>query len=426
MFGAFERMIAARYLRARGRESFVKVIALFSLIGIALGVATLIIVMSVMNGFRYELVQKIVGLNGHLNIFPYDDDPSFLDGIEQDVRATVPGLTSLYVTLEGQALLSTSGAARGVVVRGMDPADLRDEVLAGERLVAGSLDGFFAGPDAERSPRVVAMGVDMARRLFREPENAVGQRVRLVSPQAQRTPLGPMTIQMSAEIVAVFEVDLFQYDNGFLFMPIETARTDLALNRGALVLQASMEEPEAVDDAAQELQERLEGLAGVVTWRAQNGQLANALVTEQAVMAIILSLIILVAAFNIITGLTMLVKDKTRNIAVMRTMGASRRSILGVFLITGSSLGILGTLIGVALGLLIALNIDAIKSFLENISGATLFDETVFFLSQLPSRIDWTETALVVVFAIILSILAALFPALRASRLNPVEALRYE
>jgi lipoprotein-releasing system permease protein len=413
MFSPFERLVAGRYLRARKAEGFVSVIAIFSFLGIMLGVATLIIVMSVMNGFRAELIGRILGLNGHMNVYAQSGPLYDYDTMAEKVRG-VPGIVSVAPIVESQALLSVNGISSGVMVRGIEPADFAKKPIVSSSIVSGKLVDF--------SGDKVAIGIELAKRLRLSP----GDKVTLISPKGKASPFGTIPRSRSYEIAAVFDVGMYEYNNGFVFMPLGAAQAFFEIPHGVSALELITGNPAHVEA----LRDKVALVTGqgteVQDWRDLNGSFFNALQVERNVMFLILTLIIIVASFNIISSMIMLVKDKGRDIAIMRTMGAARRSMLKIFILTGASIGFAGTTAGAILGIAFALNIEEIRRWLEGLTGTNLFSSEIYFLSQLPAEIDWQEVTLVVGMAFCLSILATLYPAWRASRLDPVEALRYE
>ena len=412
---AFERMVAIRYLRARRGERFVSIIASISLIGIALGVATLIIVMSVMNGFRSELLARILGLNGHVAIYaagpPIRDYAALAARIEKlpDVIAALP-------VVDGQCLLTTNrGGAVGADVRGLSPADMAKLVVVSQHIVQGSLANL-RGADA------IAVGVGLAQRFGL----AIGSRVTLVSPQGMATAFGTMPRIKSYKVVAIFRVGFNEADTSFAYLPLSAAQLFFQSPNGVSQIEVFVRNPDRVATTTAALHRMFAGVpVNLVDWTQSNNSFFNAVEVERNVMFLILTLIILVAAFNIVSSLFMLVKDKTADIAILRTMGASSGSILRIFVMVGSSVGVVGTIVGVALGVVFCLNIDTLQHFLEHLTGTNLFNPEVYFLSQLPAQLRWQEVLQVAVMALALAFLATIFPSWRAARTDPVEALRH-
>jgi lipoprotein-releasing system permease protein len=416
MFGAFERMVAGRYLRARRGERFVSVIAIFSLVGIALGVATLIIVMSVMGGFRQELLGRILGLNGHLGIFAVREAFTGFDDITARVRG-IPGVVQATPIVEGQVLLSSDrGQAVGGVVRGVRAEDLKRRKAVAENIRLGSLDEL-TGDDA------IAIGIRLSQRLG----ISVGDRITLISPQGQPTAFGTVPRIRAYTVVAVFEVGMNEYDSSFAFLPLEAAQAFFRHPDAATQIEVLVQDPDRVWEVNRRIRTELSGTpVRILDWQQSNNAFFAAVQVERNVMFLILTLIILVAAFNIVSSLIMMVKDKARDIAILRTMGATRGSVLRIFLMCGASVGVLGTVIGVVLGIVFCWNIESIRQLLQSITGTTIFDPEIYFLSQIPAVLDWNEVAQVVAMALGLSLLATLYPSWRAARTDPVEALRNE
>ncbi len=414
IFGAFERMLAIRYLRARRQEGFISVIAGFSLLGIGLGVATLIIVMSVMNGFRAELMGRILGLNGHAAVYSRTGYIEDFDRVAVQV-ASIPGIFSVTPQVEGQAMLVAGGNASGGVVRGLRPSDIKAKALIGGNIVAGTLDRF-EGRDA------VVLGERLATRL----RVGVGDKVTMISPTSAVTVMGSVPRMKAYDVVALFNVGMSEYDNTFVYMPLQAAQVFFRSGETVNALEIFTTDPNDIRRFRIPLLETLPTDLYFFDWQQQNSSFFNALQVERNVMFLILTLIILVAAFNIISSLIMLVKDKGRDIAVLRTMGATRGMITRVFFMTGASVGLVGTALGSAIGLLFCQNIEAIRQALQTLTGVTLFDPMIYFLSRMPAEVDPWEVGTVIAMALGLSFAATIYPAWRAARIDPVEALRYE
>ncbi|MGQ0457754.1 MAG: lipoprotein-releasing ABC transporter permease subunit [Hyphomicrobium sp.] len=413
-FSPFEWMLAGRYLRARRKEGFISVIAGFSFLGIMLGVATLIIVMAVMNGFRHDLFEKIMGLNGHVIVSkigePFEDYADVAKRV-----AAVPGVKTALPLIEGQVMVSSNVQALGGLVRGIDEAGLKSLHLVSKNVQAGTIDGF----DGQT-------GIAMGSRLANQLRVGLGDTVTLVSPRGAATPFGNAPRSKPYQISALFELGMSEYDRMMIFMPLAEAQKYFAKGAEVDVLEVVVDNPENVDHYNALIKQAGGPTINVSDWRQRNETFFNVLAVERNVMFIILSLIVLVAALNIISGLMMLVKDKGRDIAILRTMGASKGAVMRVFLITGASIGVVGTIAGLILGVIFCWNIESIKNFVSWITGSTVFDPSIYYLTKLPAEIDVRETAGIVAMALILSVLATIYPSWKASRMDPVEALRYE
>ncbi|WP_299376304.1 lipoprotein-releasing ABC transporter permease subunit [uncultured Kiloniella sp.] len=413
VFGAFERMVALRYLRSRRKEGFISVIAGFSLVGIALGVATLIIVMSVMNGFRQELLGRILGVNGHLAVVGVQGDLVDYETIAERISA-LSSVTSATPQVQGQVMVTASGTATGGLVRGMAPKDLKARKLIAEKIVAGSLDDFTGD------------NVVIGERLARSLRLGVGDKITLVSPNSSVTVFGSIPRLKAYTIAALFDIGMYEYDSSFIYMTLDAAQIFFELPEMVNTIEVFVDNPDLTNAVRRDIHNTIG--TGIVTrdWQQSNASFFNAIQVERNVMFLILSLIILVAVFNIVSGQIMLVKDKGRDIAILRTMGATRGMILRVFFLSGASIGVIGTLAGFVLGLSFAENIETIRQWLEGLSGTNLFNAEIYFLSKLPAVVETSEVLQVVGMALFFSFLAPIFPAWRAARLDPVEAIRYE
>ncbi len=414
MFSFFERMVAMRYLRSRRHEGFISFITWMSLLGIALGVATLIIVMAVMNGFRHELLSRILGLNGHLSVYGTLNAMSDFDPLAKKVRG-VAGVISVTPVIEGQVMATARGVARGAVVRGVRAEDLAGRPLIADNIVSGSLANFGGG-DA------VLIGHRLANHLGLK----VGEAITLISPQGTATAFGTVPRLRSYRVAATFEIGMYEYDSSFVFMPLEAAQLYFKMPDAVSYLEVMIDDADSTRERASEVARALGGRRRIHDWQQSNASFFNAIQVERNVMFLILTLIIVVAAFNIVSSMIMLVKDKGRDIAILRTMGATRGMIMRIFLLSGASVGVIGTMLGFALGLTFAVNIETIRQWIEGLTNTELFAAEIYFLSHLPAKIDPTEVAAVVVMGLGLSFLATLYPSWRAARIDPVEALRYE
>ncbi len=415
-FAPFEWLLALRYLRARRKEGFISVIAGFSFVGILLGVATLIIVMAVMNGFRNQLFEKILGLNGHLVVYklasagPFDEYESLAAKIK-----AIPGIKTAVPLIEGQVLVSSNIAGLGGLVRGMTEEGMNSLPLVANNILQGTIKGF----DSQDG---IAIGTRLAQALGVK----FGDSITLISPRGTQTPFGTAPRSKLYRITALFEMGMSEYDRTMMFMPLTEAKRYFNKGDQVDVLEIVATDREKVDEYAAAIEKIGGPDLAITNWRQRNATFFTVLEVERTVMFIILSLIILVAALNIVSGMMMLVKDKGRDIAILRTMGATKGSIMRVFLITGASIGIVGTIAGFILGVVFCWNIEAIRQFVQWATSTTLMDPTVYYLTKLPADINPRETFGIVIMALVLSILATLYPSWRASRLDPVEALRYE
>jgi lipoprotein-releasing system permease protein len=413
-FARFEWMIAGRYLRSRRRETFISIIAGFSFIGIMLGVATLIIVMAVMNGFRAQLIEKILGLNGHVILQAQDGELTDYAAVAERISG-VPGVVSAIPLIEGQALATGPNNSTGALVRGLRQADLPTVPAVFQNIRIGTLENFDS-----------AGGVAIGTRLAADLGLTVGDSLTLVQPRGSVTPLGVTPRVKAYPVTAIFEIGMSEYDSSFIFMPFAEAQIYFNSEDKASAIEVYLTRADAVG----EMRSAIEIAAGrqvfMTDWQQRNVTFFSALEVERNVMFLILTLIVLVAALNIISGLTMLVKDKGHDIAILRTMGATRGSILRVFFITGASIGTIGTVAGFVLGVIVCLNVESIRQFISWVTRTEMFSPELYFLSQLPAEMNPTETVAVILMALILSYLATIYPAWRAARLDPVEALRYE
>ncbi len=415
IFSAFERMVAFRYLRARRKEGFVSVIAAFSFLGIVLGVATLIIVMAVMNGFRQELLSRVLGLNGHLGVYAVHgtvlNDYETLAG----QAAAVKGVNMVMPLIEGQVMVSSVRSAQGAIVRGVRPQDFAKRPVLADSIVGGTATAFS-------EPGTVVIGDRLAQKLG----VYVGEEITLISPKGTVTAFGSVPRMRSYTVGGTFSVGMYEYDSAFIFMPIEEAQKFFNMDDTVTNLEVFLDGHDLVSSVQPQMAARLGPGVRIYDWQRSNAAFFNAIQVERNVMFLILTLIILVASFNMISGLIMLVKDKGRDIAVLRTMGATRGMVMRIFFMSGASIGFFGTLFGVLFGLLFCDNIESIRRFLERLAGTDLFAAEIYFLTQLPAEVDPVEVAAVVVMALFLSFAATLYPSWRAARLDPVEALRYE
>jgi lipoprotein-releasing system permease protein len=413
-FAAFEWMIALRYLRARRSDGFISFISILSLAGIALAVAALIIVMSVMNGFRHDLLGRILGLQGHIIVQGYDGRLEDFDAIAARVRA-VPGVLHASPIIDGQALASGGGLSPGVLVRGIRAADLKSLTAVSGSLTPDAL-AMFKGGDS------VLAGWRLADKLNTGP----GGSITLIAPRGNVTPFGVTPRIKTYTVAGTFRIGMSEYDGSYVFMPLDEAQLYFNLDHAVTGIEVMVADPDQVNAMIKPIAAAVGPSARVLSWQAISASLFEALQVEANVMFLILAIITLVAAFNIVSTLIMLVKDKSSDIAILRTMGTTRGAIMRIFCIAGTMIGVAGTLSGLLIGILFCANIETIRQTLSHITGTTLFDPTIYFLERMPARIEMGDVIAATALALGCSFLATLYPAWRASRLDPVEALRYE
>ena len=408
-------MIAFRYIKSRRVEGFISISAWFSLLGIMLGVATLIVVMSVMNGFRTELVDRILGINGHLIIYSKNERtiPNYTKIINKILDT--PNVVAVTAHLEGQALAKNKNSISGVIIRGSKWSDLAAKKLLWKSLNQSTISNF-------KDKQNIIMGYRLGQKLNLK----VGDFVSLISPNGMETALGVLPVNQNFKVGGFFDMGMYEYDNNFIFIPWKKAELFLSTNNIAHGIEVFLKDQKLTSSVNLQLQSKLNKNLIVIDWKKRNSSFMNALAVEKNVMFVILTLIILVAAFNIISSMIMLVQTKKADIALMRTMGASQYLIIKVFMLTGSIIGFLGTFVGVLLGVFVSMNIEKIRQIITSIFGQELFSAEIYFLSKLPSNININEVLIVICISIFLTLLASIFPAWKASKISPAEALRYE
>ncbi len=418
MFSLFERFVALRYLRAKRKEGFISVITSFAGIGIAIGVATLIIVTSVMNGFKDQLLSRILGINGHISIASIRNTPfnNYRDAIKS-LEEKVDGVNIAIPMIEKQLLATAGNSAEGVMIRGIKANDIQKKQVLREGFKDFDLNFF--------KDDVVVLGYKLANKLG----VMEGDEITLLSPQGKVTMFGTVPRMKSYKVAGTFNFGMYEYDANFIFMPLESVQKFFSLGDGVTAIDITLRDNADIDHTRELIRVAIENSnnrAFIYDYRQTNSAFLNAVDVERNVMFIVLSLIVLVAAFNIITGLIMLVKDKGKDIAVLRTMGASKGAILKIFFLDGAFIGIVGTFFGIILGLLFCDNIENIRQFLQNIAGRDLFAQEVYFLSKLPAKVETDVVVSIGIMSLLLSFIATLYPAYRAAKMDPVEALRYE
>ena len=412
---AYERLIIKRYLLPVKGEGFIFIAAIFSFVAVLLGVAALVVVMSVMNGFRAELFDRIVGLNGHAVVQSYDGRlPNWREILAQ-TRAT-PGVVSARPLIEQPMFGSANGRAEFVLVRGMLEQDLRSNDTIGSKVIAGDLDTITAGSGN------IAIGVELARNMGVQ----LGSPLTIINPQGRATPFGTVPREIGYTVGAIFEIGVFEFDKAYAILPMADAQTLLLAGDNVGMIEIKTVNADQVESILQPLQQSLAGRAEITDWRQLNSSLFEALAVERVAMFIILSIIILVAAFNIVSSLIMLVRTRTRDIAILRTLGADRASVLRIFLTIGTTIGVLGTAAGLGIGFVFLFFRQAVVNAIQFMTGQNLWDPSIRFLTELPSKPDPVEIILICAMAILFSFVAALYPAFKAANTDPVQVLRYE
>lgn len=416
MFSKLEFLIAFRYLKSKRKEGFISVIAIFSFIGIMIGVATLIVVMSVMNGFRYELVNRILGINAHLTIYSQQHQIKNYEKLLDEV-AKIPGVKFVNPLVESQAMISTPRKNAGGLIKGIKFDDLKNKTLISKNITSGKLTGI-----ENKNGVIIGSAVAQSMNL------RVGDPIKIISAETNETIIGAIPRIKTYEVAGVFDSGMYEYDSTTIFMNFQMAQTHFRFPNSVSAIEVFADDATQIEEIKFKLYEILlqhEGLYAT-DWQQANAGFIDALKVESTVMFLILTLIILVAAFNIISSMIMLVNDKNKNIALLRTLGMSKSGVMRIFLICGSSIGVVGTFLGFAIGVLFSANINNIKAWLESMTDTTLFNPTIYFLSTLPSKIFVSDIVVITGMSLVLSFLATLYPAYKASKANPAEILRYE
>jgi lipoprotein-releasing system permease protein len=418
MFNRFERTIAFRYLRSRKKQGFISIIAGFSFLGITLGVATLIVVMAVMNGFHQELLSRILGLNSHLSISHKTGYIRDYDFLAKNL-SSLPNVVTASPVVIGQALASANGTHTGAMVRGMKAKDLQNKALIADNITMGS---FWNEADDKSRLNSVIIGSKMARSMRLLP----GDTIQLISPQTTSTFFGEIPRIKDYKVAGIFEVGMIEYDSSTIFMPIDAAQIYFKSKQAATVIEIDLRDIEQIDVSTKDIQNRFSNDYYITDWKESKSQFFNALTVERNVMFLILTLIIAIAAFNVVASMVMLVNSKSKEVAILRTVGASRGSIMRIFILCGASIGFVGTFAGTMLGLGFALNIESIRLWLEASLGAKLFPEEIYFLSQLPADVQNGDVYQVIMTSLILCFVATIYPAWRAAKISPIEGLKDE
>ena len=418
MIFSYELWIAYRYLRARREDGFISIVSWFSLIGISLGVATLIIVMSVMNGFREELLSRIIGLNGHASLYLSEDSKKINSNNIENLLMDIEEVTDIIPIVEATIMISANNKSKGIITRGISSDNFKSNQLLYSSITNSTFNNFI-----EQDSIIIG------NKLFKYLNLNIGSKITLIAPTGLNTPFGRAPLAKNFNIAGTFDLGMYEYDSSVIFMKIDNLRDFIGYESDQIDnIEIFYKNPENAYKNSYNIKVKLDSIEQghlVIPWTNRHKQLFSALEVERNVMFIILTLIIIVAAFNIISSMIMLVRDKESSISILRTIGVTDKSILKIFIIVGSSIGFIGTTLGLIIGLLFSLNIEKIQKILEDFTGSNLFSEEIYFLSKLPSKIIISEVALVILIAFILSLSATIYPAWRASKIDPIKVLRH-
>jgi lipoprotein-releasing system permease protein len=413
MIFKFELYLASRFLKAKKSEKFISVVSTFSLIGIAIGVAALIVVMSVMNGFRAELTSKILSFDGDITISSYNQKLQDYESLISELK-NYPEIKNAVPVIEKQVLLAKDDRNIGIIVKGLAEPELREKKIIAANIVSGKIEGFSEGFNA-------IIGYSLAQNL----DARIGDEIKLISPTSRKTFIGTIPTFKTFKISAIYNAGMYDFDSSVVFISLDKAQAFFGLSNNSVSnIEIYSHHPEYSGKLKFKLLESLKENLLINDWQSKNATFFNALKTEKVVMFVILSLIILVAALNIISGLVMLVKDKVTNIAILRTLGASRKNIVATFFICGAVLGVSGTLIGAFLGVAFSLQLNKIRKMIEHVSGTSIFDPVIYYLSELPVEFKTADVVQIVTLSLLLTLTATIYPAFKAASIDPVKELK--